>query len=341
MIKKFKLFEEIKRKAPRGFEIGKAFEPFDPEKFKNFGPKATALLQRDDFVVNGNIATCEEKFCTFEIEKSFPDEFTIFYELRILDKDGVITKRRKWRTETTNHLKALDNILNLCAKYHEDLMREKMKDIDPYGEENWEEDKPSPSSDLSDWWKGGGGVLGPSGPSIDNPRRYAPTIPKELTWKKDSKSGLEKFLKQKYGLEREPGESARDYMNRIKEAAIEKKKEVELEKDIGDFTKELVQRGRQNDIKLPLDFDKRWTDLKQKENDLKQKQRELNDKIHRRRDDMERKKIEQQLDVERKRREAEEREREKKQEEEEQDDSRLNKFRKRYKKLLGGGTYPV
>jgi hypothetical protein len=40
--------------------------------------------------------------------------------------------------------KKLDNILNICASFYDKMKREKYKDIDPYGEENWEEEIPNP-----------------------------------------------------------------------------------------------------------------------------------------------------------------------------------------------------
>ena len=97
------------------------------------------MLEDEDFEVKDNIAINKEKLCTFEIEKSAPDEFSIIYAVSIKDKDGNVTKSRKFKSDLYHRLEILDTILNICAKYNEDLIANAHKDIDPYNEEDWDE----------------------------------------------------------------------------------------------------------------------------------------------------------------------------------------------------------
>jgi len=138
MIKSFKLFEELKRKAPANFEIGDTFMPFDPEKGKSFGLAEKKLLEDEGFVIINKSATCEDTYCDFEIIKTCPDEFSEIYELIIKDKQGNTTHSRKFKSDIYNRTKYLDVILNICARYHEDLERKVHADVDPYGEEVWD-----------------------------------------------------------------------------------------------------------------------------------------------------------------------------------------------------------
>jgi len=138
MIKSFKLFEELKREVPMDYDISDTFNPFDPAKVK-FKEYEIEPLAEEDFIVDGNIATCVENQITYQIEKSAPDEFSIIYELKIKDNKGNVLKSRKFKTNlmANNVDYCLDVILNICAAYNRDNYKHIHQDIDPYGEETW------------------------------------------------------------------------------------------------------------------------------------------------------------------------------------------------------------
>lgn len=139
MIKDFKIFEEIKRKAPEGFHIGNTFDErvAGPN---NFTIQEKRLLESDDFIVNDNVAKCDDDVCNFEIRKEIPDEYSIIYELIITDKNNEKLASRKFKSDILNKTDYIDAILNICAAYRVELISKAHSDIDPYNEENWDSD---------------------------------------------------------------------------------------------------------------------------------------------------------------------------------------------------------
>ena len=138
MLTSFKIFEELKRKSPKDFEIGSTF---DADKTDGFSKTESDILKEDDFTIDGNTATNKETYCTFEIKTTHPDEFTLLYELIIKDLKGDVIRSKKFKTDLYHKTDYLNTVLNICARFHEDLVQDAHKDLDPYNEEDWSDKK--------------------------------------------------------------------------------------------------------------------------------------------------------------------------------------------------------
>jgi hypothetical protein len=139
MIKSFKLFEEIRREVPAEF-LGNIFKPFNPNKVQ-FVDVEISLLENEDFVVNRNIAKCEEKYAIYQIKKICPDDNTIIYELIITNKKNNKHVVKKFKASLITARDTLDAVLNICAAYNQEICGKIHSDIDPYGEELWGNDR--------------------------------------------------------------------------------------------------------------------------------------------------------------------------------------------------------
>ena len=137
MIKSFKLFEELKRKAPPGIDINQVFG----DKTNDFTPSEIKILQDDDFEVNKNVAiNKEENYFEFEIIKTANEDFC-FYQLIIKNKDGGVIHDKKFKIDEWGNQRErdfLDYIIDICAVVKNNFIKNLHKDIDPYGEEDWE-----------------------------------------------------------------------------------------------------------------------------------------------------------------------------------------------------------
>lgn len=141
MIKSFRLYEELKRKVPDSFTVSdNFFDEFDANKPVIFPKSEKSLLVKDDFTIDGNVATCVEKHCTFEIIRTVPEEYVVIFELIVKEDDNV--KSKKFKCDVYHAVEFLNTILNICSKYLDNLKRKLHKDIDPFNEENWDEEEP-------------------------------------------------------------------------------------------------------------------------------------------------------------------------------------------------------
>ena len=130
MLTKFKIFEELKRKSPKDFELDVL------DNSTNFTKSEIILLKKDDFEINDNVATNDETYCSFKIKKNRINNDSIEYEITIKKDDKVLVHNR-FKRDTYQNTNFLDFLLNVCAKYHENLVRDAHKDLDPYDEEDW------------------------------------------------------------------------------------------------------------------------------------------------------------------------------------------------------------
>ena len=137
MLTSFKLFEELKRKSPKGFIVD--FEKDD----NGFTKDETYILQQDEFEINDNVATNVEDVCSFEITKIYSDEL-ITYQLIIKDEDGNVLHNKKFKIDqynNTGRVNLLNTILNVCAFTRDKIINDRHKDIDPYSEEKWDDEE--------------------------------------------------------------------------------------------------------------------------------------------------------------------------------------------------------
>jgi len=100
-------------------------------------------LNKEDFTIQDDKkeAKCVEKYHTFVIKKSLGLNDEVVYTLIVTNnKDGKVEYERKINvTKRSQHRDTLDFMLDKCAYIIHNMKEKAMKELDPYGEESWEE----------------------------------------------------------------------------------------------------------------------------------------------------------------------------------------------------------
>lgn len=100
-------------------------------------------LNKEDFTIQDDKkeAKCVEKYHTFVIKKSIGLNDEVVYTLIVTNnKDGKVEYERKVNvTKRSQHRDTLDFMLDKCAYIIHNMKEKAMKELDPYGEESWEE----------------------------------------------------------------------------------------------------------------------------------------------------------------------------------------------------------
>jgi hypothetical protein len=133
MIKQFKLFEELKRKPKSLMDSRDFFVDEDNE----FTYKEKTILEKDDFEIVNNVATNVD-IATFVIKKIYNEDY-IVYELTVTDKEGKIKTKKFKSVDYLKRYDLLNSIIDICAAIKDDIKRSAHRHIDPYDEENWDE----------------------------------------------------------------------------------------------------------------------------------------------------------------------------------------------------------
>jgi len=124
-----------------------------------FTEEEMKILKDDDFEIDKNEKEAKnvEKYATFIIKKGNSlNENEVIYSLTAVDnRDGkTIYERRIPVTKRNQHKDTLDFLIDRCSYILMNMKKEAMRSIDPYGEEDWEEEnKPkTPEQRVFDDW---------------------------------------------------------------------------------------------------------------------------------------------------------------------------------------------
>lgn len=148
IMKYHKMNEELKRKL----SVGKLKYHRDDEERERlekrpidlFTEDEMKMLRKDDFEIDNNEkeAKCVEKYFTFAIKKIIDVDDIVTYILTAKDNRSQETYERRIKvTKREQHKETLDFMLDKCAYILHNMKEKAMKDLDPYGEEKWEEDE--------------------------------------------------------------------------------------------------------------------------------------------------------------------------------------------------------
>jgi hypothetical protein len=143
-----KINEELKRKLSSGklkyHRDDEERERIEKRPADLFSEEEIRMLKHDDFEVDSNEkeAKCVEKYFTFTIKKIVDVDDVITYILTAKDNLNQETYERRIKvTKREQHKETLDFMIDKCAYILHNMKEKAMKDLDPYGEESWEEDE--------------------------------------------------------------------------------------------------------------------------------------------------------------------------------------------------------
>jgi len=149
-IKKYsQINEELKRKLSPS-KLKKQLEDEKMERLEKreaflFTEDEIEILKQEDFEINKdeNEATCIEKLATFIIKKmpSLKDEAITYHLIANDNRDGkLMYDRRIDVIKRTQHKDTLDFMIDKCSYILDNMRKQILKSIDPYGEEIWDEE---------------------------------------------------------------------------------------------------------------------------------------------------------------------------------------------------------
>jgi hypothetical protein len=140
--------EELKRKLSPA-KLKKQQEDDEQERIEKrpadlFTEEEIKILKHEDFEINESDqeAKCVDKGYTFVIKKSFSLDDKVSYSLTITKgEEEIYTKKIiVAKKDRRVHLDTLDFLIDKSAYILEKIKKEAMKAIDPYGEEEWDEE---------------------------------------------------------------------------------------------------------------------------------------------------------------------------------------------------------
>jgi hypothetical protein len=151
--KYYQINEELKRKlSPTKFKQQKEDEEreiLEKRPIDLFTPEEIKILKSDDFTIDSSEkeAKSEDKYLRYSIKKIMDVSDNVTYILFVFDKtkNENIYERRIKVSKRSQHKDTLEFILDKCAYILHSIKEKKLKTLDPYNEEKWDEDDDIPS----------------------------------------------------------------------------------------------------------------------------------------------------------------------------------------------------